>query len=452
VKLLDQLKIKIKERGQILALVAILIPIVIIFVGIAIDLGRAYVTKTTLSKAVDAAALAAMRNLNQGQTAATNDAKSAFTANYQSGPGLGTTPTPSITWFTNSPCTAGNTCVTIAATAVINTTFLRALSILPGVGSSYNSSSILVTATAQRNPLVMSIVLDKSGSMNKNGGSTALPPAVTSFISYFDEGIDNIAEISFSTVASTDVSMTTSFDSPINSAVENLSFGGATFAQSGLQAGYTQIQSIPPTPNVIRVAVFFTDGWANTNNDNLNCTGTAAKPVYTNVNYGGCSPTEAGFAQTLDGTTISPAWCSGVSFLDPSSGNSVSCPNSNPANSGYKTTATFPAQEPGMSGALYPCCGNAKGDGQYDITNDATYRTETLATSMRTATNPVTIYSIGLGNTINEAYLQDIANDPSAPTYNSAQPQGEAVFAPTATQLDAVFQTIASKVLLRLSQ
>jgi Flp pilus assembly protein TadG len=449
VKLLDQLKLKSKSRGQILALVSILIPIVIIFVGIAIDLGRAYVTKTTLSKAVDAAALAAMRNLNQGQTAATNDAKSAFTANYNSGPGLGTTPTPSITWFTASPCTAGNTCVTIAATATINTTFLRALSLLPGVGSSYNSSNISVSATAQRNPLVMSIILDKSGSMNKNGGATALPPAVTSFISYFDESIDNIAEISFSTVASTDVQMTTSFDSPINSAVENLTFGGATFAQSGLQAGYTQIQSIPPSPNVIRVAVFFTDGWANTNNDNLNCTGTAAKPVYTNLNYGGCSPTEAGYAPTLDGTTISPAWCSGISFLSPSSGNTVDCPN---MDSGTKVTITFPAQEPGMSGSMTPCCGNTKGDGQYDITNDATYRTETLATTMRTATNPVTIYSIGLGNTINEAYLQDIANDPSAPTYNSAQPQGEAVFAPSATQLDAVFQTIASKVLLRLSQ
>lgn len=386
---MDRLKIKIKARGQILALVAILIPIVIIFVGIAIDLGRAYVTKTTLSKAVDAAALAAMRNLNQGQTAATSDAKSAFTANYQSGPGLGTTPTPTITWFTASPCTAGNTCVTIAATAVINTTFLRALSVLPGVGSSYNSSSISVTATAQRNPLVMSIILDKSGSMNKNGGATALPPAVTSFISYFDEGIDNVAEISFSTVASTDVAMTTSFDSPINSAVEGLSFGGATFAQSGLQAGYTQIQSIPPTPNVIRVAVFFTDGWANTNNDNLNCTGTAAKPVYTNINYGGCSPTEAGYAKTLDGTTISPAWCSGVSFLNPSNGNTQDCPN---MDSGTKVTITFPAQEPGMSGSLTPCCGNSIGDGQYDITNDATYRTETLATTMRTATNPVTIY------------------------------------------------------------
>jgi hypothetical protein len=57
-----------------------------------------------------------------------------------------------------------------------------------------------------------------------------------------------------------------------------------------------------------------------------------------------------------------------------------------------------------------------------------------------------------LGDKINQAYLQDVANDPAAATYNSNQPQGEAVFAPSSTQLDAVFQTIASKVLLRLSQ
>ncbi len=71
---------------------------------------------------------------------------------------------------------------------------------------------------------------------------------------------------------------------------------------------------------------------------------------------------------------------------------------------------------------------------------------------MRNSTNNITIYSIGLGDKINQAYLQDIANDPDAATYNSSQPQGEAVFAPSASQLDAVFQTIASKVLLRLSQ
>ena len=72
---------------------------------------------------------------------------------------------------------------------------------------------------------------------------------------------------------------------------------------------------------------------------------------------------------------------------------------------------------------------------------------------MRNSTNNITIYSIGLGDKINEPYLQDIANDPAnAATYDPSQPRGQAVFAPDASQLDAVFQTIASKVLLRLSQ
>ena len=114
---MEQGTIHRSERGQVFALIAVLIPIVIIFAGFAIDFGLAYVTKTTLSKSVDAAALAAMRNLNQGQAVATADATNAFTVNYQSVPGLGTTPTPTIAWFTSSPCTSGNTCVTISATA-----------------------------------------------------------------------------------------------------------------------------------------------------------------------------------------------------------------------------------------------------------------------------------------------------------------------------------------------
>ena len=56
---MDQRKNQKHSRGQILVLVAILIPVLIIFVGFAVDFGLAYVTKTTLSKSVDAAALAA---------------------------------------------------------------------------------------------------------------------------------------------------------------------------------------------------------------------------------------------------------------------------------------------------------------------------------------------------------------------------------------------------------
>jgi len=444
VNLMDHRKKKGNDRGQILVLLAIIIPMLIIFLGLALDYGLAYVAKTTLSKAVDAAALAAMRNLNQGETQAGKDAIAAFQANYQTVPGLGSAPTPTVNWFTTSPCISGNTCVSISATTTINTNFLRLLSLVPGIGSSFNSTTITISATAQRNPLVMSLVLDRSGSMNYNGGATALPPAVTDFISYFDQGVDNIAEISFSSVDSVDVPMTTSFQTPIDNEMENIVFGGGTFAQAGLQDGFNQILSKPLTPNIIRVVVFFTDGWANTDglptnvttatasttHDSLNCTGTASRPVYTILNYGGCAPleNEAGWCGNYGNTEMF--------YMNPTTGNTVTCQNS----LGQQPT-TFPVQAPGVSNSLT----------QANVTLDATYRTEQLASVMRNSTNQITVYSIGLGDKINEAYLQDIANDPAAPTYDSSQPQGEAVFAPTSSQLDALFETIASKILLRLS-
>ena len=45
---------------------ALAIGILMVFVGLSIDYGRAYVAKTTLAKAVDAAALKGMKNVNLG--------------------------------------------------------------------------------------------------------------------------------------------------------------------------------------------------------------------------------------------------------------------------------------------------------------------------------------------------------------------------------------------------
>ena len=445
VNLLHQGKIRKNEHGQIFVVLAFIIPILIVFIGLSIDLGRAYITRTTLSKAVDAAALAAMRNLNVqgGQTEAAVLAKNAFNANYQSVPGLGTTPVPTVIWSTDKN---GNTLVTISATATINAYFLQLL------GSSYRTLNISESAQAVRNPLVMSLVLDRSGSMNNNGGAQALPTAVTDFISYFDEGVDNVAEISFSSVDSVDVAMTTSFQAPINSAVEGMQFTGATFAQAGLQDGFSQILSKPVQPNIIRVAVFFTDGWANTNglapgstgstgsttHDFLNCTGgnppTSRNPASTTyVNYGGCAPLEAKAGWCGNGSSDTEMF-----YMNPSTGATASCPNG----TGEPPALTFPVEAPGVSNALT----------QQNVTLDATYRTTQLAATMRNTTNNITIYSIGLGNKINTTYLQEMANDPAADTYDPNQPVGEAVFAPNASQLEGVFQTIASKILLRLSQ
>jgi hypothetical protein len=260
----------------------------------------------------------------------------------------------------------------------------------------------------------MSLVLDKSGSMNKNGGAQALPPAVVNFLTYFDDTRDQVAMVSFSSIATVNVSIRTNFTTTITNAVNNMPFGGATYSQAGLLNGQTQINSVPTAAgeNVVKVAVFFTDGWANTVNDTLNC------PPSSSLNFGGCAPPENAVG-----------WCSGISFMDPNTGKGVSC-----------GAASFPSQ----------VAGSMQSFTMANIANDAMYRSVLVANTMRT--QGITVYSIGLGNKISQQFLRQVANDPASSTYDPAQPQGEAVFAPTPADLQTVFQTIANKILLRLSQ
>ncbi len=386
-------------------LFALSLPILILFVGLGVDLGFAFITRANLSKAVDAAALAAMRNLNQGQAQATAIAQSAFNTNFGSGNGRDISPpvlTVGITADANN-----NAVINVSATVALNTFFLR---VLPGL----NTLQVSSNAQTTRPKLIMSLVLDRSGSMTRNGGQQALPPAVSNFLTYFDNATDQVADVSFSSVPSVDVSMRTNFLNPITNAVNRMAFAGATYSQGGLLDGQAQINTVTVVPgqNVIEVAVFFTDGWANTVEDTLNC------PPSTLLNFGGCAPPEAAVG-----------WCSGISFLNPITGNGVSC-----------GATSFPSQMAGGTLALT----------QQNIANEAMYRAVQVANNMRTQN--IVIYSIGLGDKISEAFLQQIANDPASSTFDPNQPVGQAVFAPTAADLQGVFQTIASEILLRLSR
>ena len=392
-------------RAQIFLLFALSLPVLIAFVGLGVDLGFAFVTRANLSKAVDAAALAAMRNISQGQAQATAIAQSAFNTNY--GSGIGRDLSPPVLNVAITADANNNTVINVSATTSINTLFLRVLSGL-------KTLKITSNAQATRPKLIMSLVLDRSGSMNNNGGAQALPPAVDNFLTYFDNNNDLIADVSFSSVSSVDVKMGTNFLNPITKAVNKMAFGGATYSQGGLLDGQTQINSVAVAAgaNVVKVAVFFTDGWANTVENTLNC------PPSTLLNFGGCAPPEAAVG-----------WCSGISFMDPVNGNTRSC-----------GASSFPSQITGGPVSLT----------QTNIANDAMYRAIQVANSMRA--QGVAIYSIGLGDKISQAFLQQVANDPASSTFDPNQPVGQAVFAATAADLQGVFQTIASEILLRLSQ
>src|ERR1700675_3514180 len=146
-KFLNRSKTMQKKSGQMGVLFLILLPVLLGFVGLSIDLGNAYRTRATLSKAIDAAALAAMSNCNLGQTEARTIAQNAFNANYGPNP-----PAVSIVFSTDSN---NNMLVNVSASVTLNTYFLRVLSGL-------KTLSVSSRAQATRNPLVMSLVLDQS--------------------------------------------------------------------------------------------------------------------------------------------------------------------------------------------------------------------------------------------------------------------------------------------------
>ena len=410
------------ERGQILPMLAVFLVVMILFVGLAIDLGYAYVTKANLSKAVDAAALKGMLSLGQGQAGAIAIAKSVFAANYQSSGRDSSPPIPNVN-FTTDPKT-GLLQINVSAATTINTFFAR---IVP----SLQTVSVSDTAQTTRANVLMTLVLDRSGSMNTNDGAQALPIAVQTFLTYFSDTQDQVALASFGSNATLDQSMQHNFTSSINRSVSGMTYIGATYALGGLLLAQTQESANPP--NVLKVVVFFTDGIANTIEDNLSC------PGYPLINYGGNAPSEG----------------NGVWFMDPKTGNTLpgtgfngTCGYNSPATPSCCAARTFPSQEFKTQEPFTTTF----------ITDDAQYRMLQVASTMRTATPPVVIYTVGLGSVTNPVFLKQLANTTDSSTYNSSLPSGLYVPAPDCpgplcvTELQQAFQTVATDILLRLTQ
>jgi Mg-chelatase subunit ChlD len=372
-----------------------------------------------------------MKNLSQGQTTARTLALSSFTANYGTSGLDKSAPVVNVSFSTNS---AGQTLVGVTATATIRTFFMR---LLP----QFQQISVANTAQATRGKLIMTVVLDRSASMKNNGGSTALPSAVTMFVNLFDNANDEVAMVSFASHARVDVAINYNFKTPITNAVNAMPYAGGTFGPGGLTLAQSQNDSVTVLPgqNVVKVVLYFTDGYANEIQDTFLC------PASTVINYGGY---DSG---------------SSVDAFDPTNGTDWGT---------VPTSGTYKSDIPYTSKPDY--CKSSTGvyvktfySQQYNaqqsftrtnVTAESVYRALQTTTAMRTETIPTYIYSIGLGNSVDQAFLKQIANDPASTTYNPNQPVGMAQFVPNCpstqctAELQQVFLTIASRILLRLTQ
>lgn len=423
------------ERGQILLMLAVCLPILLLFLGLAMDAGFAYVTRARLSKAVDAACLTVMRNLSQGQSTAAALGTNSFNANYPTTSLDSIPPAVNITFALDAN---GNTLVNATGTATIKTFFIR---ILP----QFRTVSVADRAQATRAKLVMSLMLDRSGSMQNNGGWSALPPAVKSFVSDFDDTNDYVAMVSFASNTTVDFPIGHSFQTPITSLMNGAwssrsFFAGGTFGPGALALAKAQNDSVVTTANIVKVAVYFTDGKVNIIQDTFNCTSSLGPALY---NYGGYdSDIYYDFFNPADGTDYSTTY----GHYDQQFGGNWGLDNNGyPPHDSSKDCS-------GVNRFISQIDGSQKLFSRTNITNDAQYRALQTANALRAEVPSTIIYSIGLGSDVDKVFLQEIANDPASPTYDPTKPAGMAVFAPTPAQLQTVFQTIASKILLRLTR
>jgi len=287
---------KSREKGIAVYLTAFFLLAMIPIVGLAIDGGFAFVIRTRLSAAGDAAALAAGRGINlsgtvaQANAQATTQATNFFNANFPPGymnTATGTTrvitPTFTVNLDANNNPT-GVLSISMFVQVQAPTYFMKMLGI-PYL-------TINDTGTATRRNLVMELVLDKSASMcvgatcrdtavgtipaSINASSTSCEAMVYSsiqFLQYFSP-YDTLGEISFDATvyddndAGNDGSYTasTSYGQSGNGgmahAISEINCGSNTNTEAAIYKAYQDIKTVNQrlAQNVI---VLFTDGVPN---------------------------------------------------------------------------------------------------------------------------------------------------------------------------------------------
>ncbi len=116
-----------------------------------------------------------------------------------------------------------------------------------------------------------------------------------------------------------------------------------------------------------------------------------------------------------------------------------------------KDTCSNSTNGTGTVGAYTPV--NLSSINSLNITAASENALDDAANQMRSSsTIPATIFVIGLGGNPgafppDPLLMPKIANDPTSAYYNSNQPAGQYIFAPSTAQLQAAFTSIAAQVL-----
>ena len=402
------------QSGAILALVTIMSLLILGLTGFVVDLGLGFVSKAQMSRAVDAGVLAGARNLRSGTSVAEAQALALAEVNGVSGGGASL----NVGFGQNAE---GEATVTMTASRPMPTIFIRALGT-----SQLNVGSAAMAAVP---PVDLVMVLDQSGSLDRNNAFDDLQDASKDFLQHFDDDLDQIGLVSFQLRGTDRFLINHGFTLAIENQIDGMISAGDTNAGEGLRLALLQMQGPAVRERSAKVIVFFTDG----------------RPTAFRGALGNGGPFEGGSA-------LGP-FSSGIPGVEDRM-MAVFTTNSGRVRGYFDDPDGLPTDgtaSPSGCNYVSSCWGWNESEVR-DKGRDAGLE---VANAIRAGS--IYIYSIGLGDpgaTPMEQpdmdYLREISNEGGAT--DPGQPSGRAYFAPSPNELEAVFNQVAQDLLVRLAQ
>ena len=437
--------------------------------GLAVDFGMLYNVKARLQTAVDAASIGAgymlhaTTNLSDPvQLAAIqNAAERYFNANYPTHY-FGST----IVSYSAVPASSisGKT-ITVNATATVPMLLMRVLRI--------SQSTVGAMAVSNVRYISMMIVVDRSGSVFREGAGPTIQTALSTFVatastSYLVDGVDTVGMVSFGGTWRLDFNPTITFQSGtpnIQTAINNIPFdtGSSTNTAEGLYQAWAQLYKMN-LPGSLNVIVLLTDGRPSAFTSNFtpttNCTSrvTRGGVLEAYVGLGWPPPTSGSdisglFATIYQGTEANYlAQPSGGCHYNSNNLNvaddfsTSSFPNSvgpvDNVGASWVPTYTTPGTGLATQSGYYPGPGTSMTNPQ-SVRYAAFNAADNMATKIRQDTTlaPM-LFVIGLNysnpseEALDEDWLARVANDPNYVTVGSDTsivPAGRSVYQSTQT-------------------
>lgn len=471
----------VRQDGFAMIYMAVILTGLLLFSGVAVDSGRAYIVQSQLSKAVDGAALGAARNLNSGDPRA--EAARIFKANFPPGY-FGTTtvtdPTTDPDFFRLETIAAtGVNVVTVSAVASLPTTFMGLANI--------HDVTVRSSGEAQRRMVDLSLVMDVSSSIGWRW--PYVRDAARTFVNAFDASSDRLSLVFYGNGANVIDAMPSGrgFNkSKLKNDIPNNLPGGSTAMVEGLYRGWDELRSVPRgQQSGLRVIVLFTDGASNSVPGMWDATGVAkglrtwdfpdngADPdsqTHASPQIQGLYDTQSGSANPSFGQAFpwnSTSTMPGAPWMPPnslhthhrSSGIQTQFPLTDATLkvNGVAQSVRRPMRDFNVGQNKYPAQ-------IFNINNAARNLVEIIANAARSDNGgdyPIRIYTIGMGELVmyqlgtvpetSASILMRIANDPESSDYKSTQVDGKFYFAQTEADVSAAFGALQNQI-IRLSK